>query len=141
MNQSISQRFSFFPTLSRSLDLDFRSQGLGCVAEGVEVACEGKAEAHLPSTGMQNTVNTMNTVKVKQFQFQCSSLHAELCFLLLPLEKHSMAHACKACFKSCRKGFDSFGQEQEFQSSKCGKTLKEIHKMSQTLPSEYAAIT
>eukprot|EP00434_Breviolum_minutum_P014371 symbB.v1.2.012673.t1/scaffold881.1/size155427/12 len=40
------------------------SCGLGCVAEGVEVACEGKAEA---------------------------------------------------CFKSCRKGFDSFDQEQEFQ--------------------------
>lgn len=37
----------FFPTPSRSLDLDYRSQGLGCVAEGVEVACEGKAEAHL----------------------------------------------------------------------------------------------
>lgn len=84
---------------------------------------------HICETRMQNTVNTMNTVKVKQFQ--CSSLHADLYFLLLPLEKHSMAHARKACFKSCRKGFDSIDQEQEFQSSKCGKML----------PSEYQITT
>ena len=81
---------------------------------------------HICETRMQNTVNT---VKVKQFQ--CSYLHADLYFLLLSLEKHSMAHARKACFKSCRKGFDSFDQEQEFQSSKCGKML----------PSEYQITT
>ena len=85
------------------------------MVEGVDVACEGKAEARLRDPDAEHSEHSENEAVSVQF-FAYRSV-----FLLLLLEKHSMAHTRKACFKSCRKGFDSFDQEQEFQSSKCGK--------------------